>query len=300
MAMATDGERIYEWDRDPRIPVPAPPAGSCDCQFHIYGDPAKFPPRANPPYPPIESATFAEAQRMHQAIGFARGVIVHSAIYGSDHRLLLNALESLNDRDHYRGIGIVDDHVSDKELERLHTAGVRGARFNFVRFFAMEQREAEVRRSMARLRELGWHARLHVNGEDLLENSDLLRSLKDVPMVIDHFGHVGFGGGLDRPVIRWVLDMLKQENWWMMVSNGNRDSKLDAGWDDAIPYGKAFIEAAPERVIWGTDWPHPQWKKPMMNDAEEVELLYRYVDGDATLLRKILVDNPARLHGFAE
>ena len=219
-------------------------------------------------------------------------------IYGSDHRLLLHALESLNDRDHYRGIGIVDDRVSDKELERMHAAGVRGARFNFVRFLTLDQREAEIRRSMARLRELGWHARLHVNGDDLLNNSDLLRSLKDVPMVIDHFGHVGFESGMDRPVIRWVLDMLKQENWWMMVSNGNRDSKMDAGWDDALPYGKAFIEAAPDRIVWGTDWPHPQWTKRMMNDAEEVELLYRYVDGDTTLLRKILVDNPARLHGF--
>ena len=85
-------------------------------------------------------------------------------------------------------------------------------------------------------------------------------------MVIDHFGHVGFEGGMDRPVIRWVLDMLKQENWWMMVSNGNRDSRLDAGWDDALPYGKAFIEAAPERIVWGTDWPHPQWTKRMMNE----------------------------------
>jgi len=297
--MATSEEKIYEWDKQPRMPVPPPPAGSCDCQFHIYGDPARFPARANPPYPPIESATFREAQRMHTAIGFDRGIIVHSAIYGSDHRLLLHALEALNDRDRYRGIGIVDDRVSDKELERLHAAGVRGARFNFVRFFAMEQREAEVRRSMARLGELGWHARLHVNGEDLIENSTLLRSLKDVPMVIDHFGHVGFEGGMNRPVIRWVLDMLKQENWWMMVSNGNRDSKMEAGWNDAIPYGRAFIEAAPERIIWGTDWPHPQWKKRMMNDAEEVELLYRYVDGDAALLRKILVDNPARLHGCA-
>ena len=296
--MAKAGETIYEWDKTPRMPVPPPPAGSCDCQFHIYGDPAQFPPRASPPYPPIESATFSEAQRTHKAVGFARGVIVHSAIYGSDHRLLLHALESLNDRDRYRGIGIVDDRVSDKELERMHAAGVRGARFNFVRFFAMEQREAEVRRSMARIREIGWHARLHVNGEDLLENSELLRSLKDIPMVIDHFGHVGFEGGLDRPVIRWVLDMLKQENWWMMISNGNRDSKMDAGWDDALPYGKAFIEAAPERTIWGSDWPHPQWTKRMMNDAEEVELLYRYVDNDMTLLRRILVDNPARLHGF--
>jgi predicted TIM-barrel fold metal-dependent hydrolase len=298
--VTTTGETIYEWDKNPCMPVPAPPAGSCDCQFHIYGDPAQFPPRAKAPYPPIESATFSEAQRMHKAIGFRRGVIVHSAIYGSDHRLLLHALEGLNDRDRYRGIGIVDDQVSDKELERLHAAGVRGARFNFVRFFAMEQREAEVRRSMARIKELGWHARLHVNGEDLLENSTLLRSLKDIPMVIDHFGHVGFDGGLGRPVIRWVLDSLKLDNWWVMVSNGNRDSKMDAGWDDALPYGKAFIEAAPDRIVWGTDWPHPQWKKRMMNDAEEVELLYRYVDGDAALLQKILVDNPARLHGFTK
>ena len=296
--MAAPGDTIYEWDKNPRMPVPAPPVGSCDCQFHIYGDPAQFPPRVNAPYGPIESATFTEAQRMHEAIGFARGVIVHSAIYGSDHRLLLHALESLNDRDRYRGIGIVDDGVSDKELERLHAAGVRGARFNFVRFFAMEQREAEVRRSMARIKELGWHARLHVNGEDLIENSTLLRSLKDIPMVIDHFGHVGFDGGMDRPVIRWVLDSLKLDNWWVMVSNGNRDSHMDAGWDDALPYGKAFIEAAPDRIVWGTDWPHPQWKKRMMNDAEEVELLYRYVDGDTAMLRKILVDNPARLHGF--
>ena len=155
--MATTGQK-YQWDKQPRMPVPSPPAGSCDCQFHLYEDPAKFPPRANPPYPPIESATFTEAQRMHTAIGFDRGVIVHSAIYGSDHRLLLHALESLNDRDRYRGIGIVDDRVSDKELERMHAAGVRGARFNFVRFLTLDQREAEVRRSMARLRELGWHA----------------------------------------------------------------------------------------------------------------------------------------------
>ena len=93
------------------MPVPPPPPGSCDCQFHIYEEPGKFPPRANPPYPPIESATFSAAQNMHQAIGFDRGVIVHSAIYGSDHRLLVHALAGLEDRGHYRGIGIIDDSV---------------------------------------------------------------------------------------------------------------------------------------------------------------------------------------------
>ena len=164
---------------------------------HIRG-PGEVSAAVQSAYPPITSATFAQAKKMHKAIGFDRGVIVHSAIYGSDHRLLLHALESLSDRDRYRGIGIVDDSVSDKELERLHAAGVRGARFNFVRFLALDQREAEVRRSMARLRELGWHVRLHVHGDDLLlDNSDLLRSVKDVPMVIEHFGHVGFEGGMD-------------------------------------------------------------------------------------------------------
>jgi 2-pyrone-4,6-dicarboxylate lactonase len=210
--MTTAGEKIYEWDRHPRMPVPPPPPGSCDCQFHIYEEASKFPPRANPPYPTIESATFTAAQNMHKAIGFERGVIVHSAIYGSDHHLLLNALASVDDPGRYRGIAIVDDSVSDNELARLHAAGVRGARFNFVRFLTLDQREAEVRRSMTRIRELGWHARLHVHGDDLLNNSDLLRSIKDLPMVIDHFGHVGFEGGFERPVIRWVLDMLKHEN----------------------------------------------------------------------------------------
>lgn len=147
--MARAGEQIHERDKQPRMPVPSPPRGSCDCQFHIYESPGKFPPRANPPYRPIESATFGEAQRMHREIGFDRGVIVHSAIYGSDHRLLLHALESLDDRDRYRGIGIVDDRVSDQELERLDAAGGRGARFNFVRFLTLDQRETEVRRSIA-------------------------------------------------------------------------------------------------------------------------------------------------------
>lgn len=276
---------------------PPPPPGSCDCQFHIYDDPARFPPRADTPYQPPD-ATFADARMTHRAIGFERGVIVHSAIYGSDHRLLLHALEALDDRDRYRGIGIVDDTVSDRELERLDAAGVRGTRLNFMRKFTLEQRDDEVRRTIDRIRGLGWHARLHVTGDDLLENADLLSSIKDIPLAVDHLGHVGFEGGLDRPCMTWLLDRLKNENWWMMVSNGNRDSAMESGWNDAIAYGRAFIEAAPDRIIWGTDWPHVQWTKRMMNEVETVDLLYRYVDNDKALLQKILVDNPARLHGF--
>ena len=117
-------------------------------------------------------------------------------------------------------------------------------------------------------------------------------------MLIEHLGHVEYEGGLDQPACRFIIDMLKHENWWMMASNGNRDSAMDAGWDDAVPFGAAFIAAAPDRTVWGTDWPHPMWHKPMMNDADEVDLLYRYVDYDADMIRRVLVDNPKRLYEF--
>ncbi len=288
-----------EWDRDTRMPVPAPPPGSIDCQFHIYSDATRYPPSPAATYPPID-ATFEHAVEMHRRLGFARGVIVHSSIYGSDHRLLLDTLESLPPqlRGRYKATSIIDDSVSDKELERLDAAGVCAARLNIAKMFGVTPSQDAARRTIDRIRGLGWHVRVHVRGNDLIDFSDVLRAVRDVPMVIDHLGHVDLAQGLDGPVVRWILETLQRDNWWMMVSNGNRDSELDAGWDDAVPVGRAYIEAAPDRIVWSTDWPHPMWTKRMMNDAEEVELLYRYVDNDPALIAKILVDNPARLHGF--
>jgi 2-pyrone-4,6-dicarboxylate lactonase len=295
-------ESFPEWVRDTRAPVPLPPPKSCDCQIHIYGDPRIYPPKPDATYTPPD-ATFEDARRVIGTLGFERGVIVHPMPYGSNHQLLIDVLEALGPegRAHFRATAIVDDKVTDRELERLDALGVVGARYNVAKFLGETHSPAAVRRSMERIREIGWHARLHFAGPDLLEHSDLLRSVRDLTMVIDHMGHVDFSQGLDDPAPRWILDMLKNERWWMMVSNGNRISRMEAGWDDAVPFGKAYIEAAPDRIIWGSDWPHVQWrKKRMMNDAEEVELLYRYVDNDQDLLRKIMVDNPARLHGFED
>jgi 2-pyrone-4,6-dicarboxylate lactonase len=297
MANATRSGPFQEWVRETRLPVPAPPPKSCDCQFHIYADAKTYPTRPSPPYPPID-ASFADAQNMHRALGFERGVIVHSAIYGSDHRLLLDSLEGSPARGNYRATANIDDSVDDRQMARLSAAGVMAARINFVRYLTMTPGANAVARLFDRLREIGWHARLHVVGDDLVEHSAFLRSVKDVPMVIEHMGHVDFARGLDQPACRFILEMLRHQNWWMMASNGNRDSTMESGWDDAVPYGHAFIAAAPDRTIWGTDWPHPQWPKRMMNDAEEVELFYRYVDYDPALIQKILVDNPARLYGF--
>jgi predicted TIM-barrel fold metal-dependent hydrolase len=297
MANATRSGPFQEWVRETRLPVPAPPPKSCDCQFHIYADATAYPTRPQPPYPPID-ASFGDAQKMHRALGFERGVIVHSAIYGSDHRLLLDSLEGSAARGNYRATANIDDSVDDRQMARLSAAGVMAARINFVRYLTMTPGANAVARIFDRLREIGWHARLHVVGDDLVEHAAFLRSVKDVPMVIEHMGHVDFARGLEQPACRFILEMLRHQNCWMMASNGNRDSTMESGWDDAVPYGNAFIAAAPDRTIWGTDWPHPQWPKRMMNDAEEVELFYRYVDYDPALIQKILVDNPARLYGF--
>lgn len=298
MAMRTGPFKA--WDRATRMPDPPPPAGSCDCQFHIYGDPQRYPPSAAATYPPI-AASFADAVAMHAAMGFSRGVIVHSSIYGSDHRLLIDTLENLGPdlRGRYRATAIVEDDVSDSELQRLDAAGVCAARLNIAKMFGVTPSKSAAMRTIDRVRELGWHVRLHVRGDDLLEFSDVLKTVRDIDLVIDHMGHVDLSQGVDGAVCRWILAMLERDNWWIMVSNGNRDSREEAGWDDAVPVGHAYVAKAPDRVIWATDWPHPMWTKRMMNDAEEVELLYRYVDNDAALLRKILVDNPVRLHRFA-
>jgi predicted TIM-barrel fold metal-dependent hydrolase len=300
--VARQQEALAQWDRDTRRPVPLPPAKSCDCQFHIYGDPQKYPPKPGAYYQPPD-ATFEHMRGVLKTLGFERGVIVHPMPYDTDHSLLIDTLGGLdrNERKNFRATGIIKDNVSDNDLEKLDSLGVVAARFNIGKRYEEGNSKDSVRRSIDRAREIGWHARLHVGGDDIVADRAFLESIKDITVVIDHMAHLHFDEGLDQPAATWLVHMLKNEGWWMMLSNGNRDSKAESRWDDAVPFGKMFIEAAPERMIWGTDWPHVNWRKRrMMNDAETVELLYRYVDNDPGLLKKILVDNPARLHGFAD
>jgi 2-pyrone-4,6-dicarboxylate lactonase len=299
-AEARKGRRAPEWVRETRPPEPLPPPGSCDCQFHIFADLAKYPLRFDFTFQPPR-ASFADMRNVLRTLGFQRGVIVHTQRYDLDHSLLIDELEALSpqERKNFRAIGIVRDELSDRELARLHAVGVRGARFHLGKRWGQRHEPEAVRRSMARIAELGWHARLHISGSDIADWGDFLTSVKGMPMVIDHMGHLDFSLGLDQPALRWIVERLRKDSWWVKLSNGNRDSVMETGWYDAIPFARAFITAAPDRMIWGSDWPHTGWRKArMMNDAETVELLYRYVDNDPELLRKILVTNPARLHQF--
>ena len=291
-----------EWVRETRPPVPLPPPKSCDCQFHIFGDPEKYPLRFDVTFRQPK-ASFADMRGVLRVLGIDRGVVVHTQRYDTDHSLLIDELEALSPRErkNFRAIGIVKDSLSDRDMERLNGLGVRGARFHLGKRWGEVHDPNVVRRSLARVREIGWHARLHLSGSDIADWGDFLLSIRDLPMVIDHMGHLDFSLGLRQAPLLWILERLKNENWWVKLSNGNRDSAMESGWDDSIPFGKAYIDAAPDRMIWGTDWPHTGWRKQrMMNDAETLELLYRYVDNDAALLHKILVANPTRLHGFED
>jgi 2-pyrone-4,6-dicarboxylate lactonase len=295
------GEETFpEWDRNPRRPTPAPPAGSCDCQFHIFGDAKKYPPGPQAKYAPPH-ASFEDGKGLLRTMGFSRGVIVFPQPYGTDNRLLIDTLEgmSADDRRNFRATCIVRDHVTDRELERLKGLGVIGTRFNFTKGNEEMPKKA-LARELDRLRELGWQARLHFDPPEFAAYSDVLDAVDDIPMVIDHMGRVDFAGALDQPAVKRILEKLRRDNWWLMLSNGNRMSAMDAGWDDAVPFGRLFAEAAPSRVVWGSDWPHIRWqKRTMVNDGDAVELMYRYVDNDPGMIRRILVDNPARLVGFA-
>ena len=300
--MMPDGsEKKYPgWNRDVRAPVPAAPAKSCDSQFHIYGDAAKYPPKPGALYEPPDGK-FEDMVGLLHKMGFQRGVIVHPMPYDTDHRLLIDTLSANPDKANIRATAIIKDHVSDTELEKLNSLGVVAARFNIGKYYGESQSPDSIKRSMERAKELGWHARLHIAGPHILEYAPMLDSIKDLTMSVDHMGHVHFAEGLQGQTFQWILDRIKNHGWWLMLSNGSRLSDMDDDWDDAVPFGRAYVEAAEDRLIWGSDWPHVRWRKPRMpTDAELVELLYRYCDNDRAIIQKILVDNPARLHGFKD
>ena len=285
-------DEFPSFERNTRAPNPLPPRGSCDGQIHVFGDVARYPVRAGRAYDPPR-ATFEDARQVHRALGIDRVVIAQATPYGTDHRLLLDALAGQKD---CKGVAIIDDTVSDKELLRLHEAGVRGARFNFAKFLNYAPSPEGFLRSIERIQELGWFAKVHGTGEELLEHERILRPLK-LPVLIDHLGGLDFSRDLKQPGCEFILELLKNHGWWMMLSNGDRWSKQGAPLDDAIPFAQAFVEAAPDCTVWGTDWPHVRYRRKMPNDADLLELLYRAVP-DPAQRQRILVDNPARLFGF--
>jgi predicted TIM-barrel fold metal-dependent hydrolase len=282
------------FDPHTRAPARKAPPLSCDCHVHVYGSYEAFPLAPTRIFDPPEDADAAALARMHDVLGVQRTVLIQPTGYRSDHRLMARLLEA--DPARYRGVAILDDEPSDEELARLNDLGVRGARLNLVSWLPMPWSPDSVKRIVARLDELGWHADLHVDPLVIEEHRALLEAFP-VPIVIDHLGHIDPDAGTDQAPLRLLCELIAEHGWWIKLSNGDRMSNQGAPYDDAVPIARRLLEAAPDRALWATDWPHVQYKREMPNDADLLELLDR-IAPEEDLRARVLVDNPARLYGW--
>lgn len=284
----------YPFDPNPRRPSRLPPPKSCDSQFHVLGPREKYPVRPGAAYE-MPSATFEAAMRMHKTLGIERGIVVQPTTYGADHQATLDALALAGPS--YRGCAnaVVLSERDEAYIAKLHAAGVRGARFTRAGLGLAFSPDAFAR-AAAQCRELGWYVKMQPEPEGILESAKQLEKL-ELPVLIDHMARPDPAQGANDPNVRKVVELLNRGNFWVMLSLSEKISKKGPPWDDVVPIARAYLEAAPDRVIWATDWPHPVSKKPPPNEADLLELLYRMAPDDGSL-RKILVDNPAQLFGF--
>ena len=282
-------------DPVPKKPKFVLPAGACDAHCHVFGPAGTFPYAADRAYTPPDAPKETLAA-LHRFLGVSRAVIVQASCHGADNRATLDAIAA--SEGHYRGIAIVDESYGDREFRALDDGGIRGVRFNFVQHLGGRPDAKFFQRTVARLKAMGWHLVLHLDAKDIAELSPTIRALP-VPFIVDHMGRVKAGDGLGQPAFKALIELMKLETAWVKVCGSERVSTAGPPFTDAVPFARALVEAAPDRVLWGTDWPHPNIAKHMPNDGELVDLV-PLIAPDEAHRRKLLVENPTRLYGFAE
>jgi predicted TIM-barrel fold metal-dependent hydrolase len=284
------------------------PAEACDCHTHIHGDPEKFPFFSGRVYTP-ELASPEEMAALHRALHIRRVVIVTPSVYGTDNSPTLFGMKARgNDA---RGVAVIDDKTTEAQLDAMGKAGIRGVRLNLATGGINDPAVARPRFTNAaeRIKARGWHLQIYTNPQMITAVKDLVMS-SPVPVVFDHFGGAQAAAGLDQPGFPDLVDVVRSGKAYVKISGAYRTSKLAPDYADAAPFAKALIAANPDRVIWGTDWPHPDSVTPPGKNATDVTPLFQIDDGllfnqlpvwapDAATRRKILVDNPARLYGFS-
>ena len=266
-----------------------PPPGACDAHCHIWGPVARFPFVENRPFTPPDRGK-EDLAALYARLGITRSVVVQAIVHGTDNRALLDAIASSGGR--YRGVALIDDSFDEAALQALHEGGVRGVRFGFVKHLKARPDLGFFRRTVERVASLGWHAQIHLDAADLLDLRDELHALR-IPFVIDHMGRVDAAGGVEQPAFRALLEMARRENCWVKISGADRVSAAGPPFHDALPFARALIAAAPERVVWGTDFPPSNPRHLIADDADLLELRPRM--GDEAELWRLLVDQPARL-----
>ncbi|WP_186018019.1 amidohydrolase family protein [Burkholderia gladioli] len=279
-------------DPNPTRPSQGLPAGAWDAHCHVFGPGDVFPYAPDRSYTPPD-APYARLVDLHDFLGLERGVIVQASCHGTDNTAMLDAIARSEGR--YKGVAIVDGDITDQQLAELDARGVCGVRFNFVAHLGGAPDLDVFDRVLERIQHLGWHVVLHLDAQDILTYADRIERI-EVPFVIDHMGRVRAEAGLEQQPFAELLALMRNPLAWVKVCGAERVSVGRKPFDDAIPFARALIEAAPDRVLWGTDWPHPNISKDMPNDGGLVDLLFRFCP-DAELRQKLLVDNPNRLYG---
>lgn len=269
------------------------PPNACDSHTHIFGPGWKYPYAADRTYTPPD-APLEKFIELHAKLGITRAVIVNASCHGVDNRVAIEAIAATGR--HYKAVVNIDDTFSDSQLRDLDAGGACGCRFNFVRHLGGVPDMRIFERAVTKIAPLGWHLDLHFDAVDLPRYEKMLKDLP-VPYTIDHMGRVKASDGLKQTPFETLLRLLAEDvKCWVKISGCERVSSLGPPFHDAAVFARKLVETAPLRVIWGTDWPHPN-VKVMPNDGDLVDLIPLFLP-EPELQRTILVDNPARLFRF--
>ena len=300
MTVAGVGAAIGTHDAEAQTPVPnssgaeAPklkaPPNACDCHMHIY-DP-RFP--APRPSARLQADAAVEHYRLLQKrIGTTRTVVVTPAAYGTDNRVTLDAIAQLGNA---RGVAVVHPDVSDADLKAMADGGIRGIRFTLFDPATAATKVEMIEPLSKRVNDLGWHVQIHMRADQIVDAAELLARLPS-PIVFDHMGRLPQPAGVDHAAFAIIRGLLDKGRTWMKLSGAYMDTQAGApGYADKAKIVQAYLKAAPERMLWGSDWPHPtEREKP--NDAVLLDLMAEWA-ADAATLHRVLVTNPAQVYGF--
>jgi predicted TIM-barrel fold metal-dependent hydrolase len=289
-AHAANGEVLHSAGSEP--PVQRAPIYACDCHFHIYN--SEFAVAASATIKPPD-ARVPDYLQLRKRLGLSRGVIVTPSTYGTDNSCTLDAMAEFGSS--ARGVAVVDTRVKDDELNHLHARGIRGIRFNIARAGAttVEMIEPLARRVAA----FGWHVQVHMPADAIVANAAILEHLV-VPVVFDHLGRIPQPEGKNHPAFAVIMRMLGDGKAWVKISSMYQDTKIGPPtYADVGEVAKAYIQSAPERVVWGTDWPHPaKGNFGAPNDALLFDLVADWAGPETW--KRMLVNNPEALYDFAK
>jgi predicted TIM-barrel fold metal-dependent hydrolase len=283
------------------------PAGACDCHTHIHGDPAKFPFFSGRVYTP-EPASPEEMAALHKALHIERVVIVTPSVYGTDNSATLFGMKARGAT--ARGVAVIDDKTPEADLDTMNQLGIRGIRLNLATGGVNDPSVGRPRFQAAveRVKNRNWHVQLFTSLSMISAIKDLVTA-SPVPVVFDHFGGAQAELGPEQPGFSDLVELVKSGKAYVKISGAYRASKLAPDFPDVIPLAKALIAANSDRIVWGTDWPHPDSVTPPGKKPTDVTPLFQIDDGrllnqlpvwapEAAIRKKILVDNPTRLYGF--